>query len=120
MQSRSSNRWEKGALLAKIDIENAYKQIPIHLSDFELLGFMINNQYYYAKTLPFGLSYSCNLFEKFSTALQWILTTKFGVQHCVHMLDDFLFIGAPSSRSYKLLQFFACFLCFSKGYRSAN
>lgn len=87
----------KGALLAKIDIENAYKQIPIHPSDFELLGFMINNQYYYDKTLPFGLSYSCNLFEKFSTALQWILTTKFGVQHCVHMLDDFLFIGAPSS-----------------------
>lgn len=87
----------KGALLAKIDIENAYKQISIHPSDFELLGFMINNQYYYDKTLPFGLSYSCNLFEKFSTALQWILTTKFGVQHCVHMLDDFLFIGAPSS-----------------------
>lgn len=108
----------KGALLAKIDIENAYKQIPIHPSDFELLGFMINNQYYYDKTLPLGLSYSCNLFEKFSTALQWILTTKFGVQHCVHMLDDFLFYW----RTFFpwVLQFFACFLCFSKGYRSAN
>lgn len=58
---------------------------------------MLNNQYYYDKTLPFGLSYSCNIFEKFSTALQWILTTKFMVPYCVHMLDDFLFIGARSS-----------------------
>lgn len=58
-----------GALLAKLAIENAYK-VPIHPPDFELLGFRIGNDYNYDKTLPFGLSYSCNLFEKFSTALQ--------------------------------------------------
>ncbi|XP_078338392.1 uncharacterized protein LOC111105471 [Crassostrea virginica] len=31
----------KGALLAKTDLENAYKQVPIHPDDFELLGFMV-------------------------------------------------------------------------------
>lgn len=41
-----------GALLAKTDIENAYKQISIHPDDFELLGFMLNGHYYYDKTLP--------------------------------------------------------------------
>lgn len=87
----------RGALLAKTDLENAYKQIPIHPNDFELLGFMIDNMYYYDKTLPFGLSYSCNLFEKFSSALQWILETKFSVIHCVHILDDFLFLSEPHS-----------------------
>lgn len=38
-----------GALLAKTDIENAYKQVPIHPTDFELLGFRIGNDYYYDK-----------------------------------------------------------------------
>lgn len=86
-----------GALLAKTDLENGYKQVPIHPDDFELLGFQINNEFYYDKTLPFGLSYSCNLFEKFSSSLQWILENKFDVQYCVHILDDFLFVGPPNS-----------------------
>lgn len=36
-----------GALLAKTAIENAYKQVPIHPTAFELLGFRIGNDYYY-------------------------------------------------------------------------
>lgn len=92
-----------GALLAKTDIKNTYNQVPIHSTDFELLGF----HYYYNKTLPFGLSYSCNLFEKFSTALQWILEHQFSVKHCVHILDDFLFIGPPNfSKCYSALMSF--------------
>lgn len=87
----------QGALLAKTDLENAYKQIPIHPTDFELLGFKISDSYYYDKTLPFGLSYSCHLFEQFSSALQWILEEKFKVGYCVHVLDDFLFVGSPRS-----------------------
>lgn len=65
---------------------------------------MLNGHYYYDKTLPFGLSYACNLFEKFSTALQWILKSKFSVSYCVHILDDFLFLGPPqSSECYSAL-----------------
>lgn len=80
-----------GALIAKkTDLENAYKQIPIH-SDFELLGFCVNEKFYFDKTLPIGLSYACNLFEKFSSSLHWILQNKFSVKHCVNILDDFLF-----------------------------
>lgn len=87
-----------GALLSKSDLENAYKQVPIHPDDFELLGFQIEGSFYFDKTLPFGLSYSCQLFEKFSSALQWILESKFKVSHCVHVLDDFLFIGQPNTK----------------------
>ena len=54
---------EKGTLLAKTDLENAYKQVPIHPNDFELLGFQIAGLFYYEKTLPFGLRYACQLFE---------------------------------------------------------
>ena len=42
-----------GALLAKTDLENAYKQVPIHPQSFELLGFQVNNEFYFDKTLPF-------------------------------------------------------------------
>ena len=42
-----------GNLLAKTDLENAYKQVPIHPQSFELLGFQVNNEFYFDKTLPF-------------------------------------------------------------------
>ena len=80
---------------AKTDIKNAYKIVPIHPSSHHLLGFSFDNQYYYDKTLPMGLSYSCNLFEQFSTALQWIALHKLGIHDCVHVLDDFLFVSPP-------------------------
>lgn len=91
----------KGALLAKTDIEHAYKLVPIHPEDYELLGFSIDNKYYFDRTLPMGLSCSCQLFEKFSSALHWILQSKLGVQGCVHILDDFLFVGPPGSSACK-------------------
>ena len=42
-----------GALLAKTDLENAYKQVPVHPVDFELLGLSIDGQFYNDKTLPY-------------------------------------------------------------------
>jgi hypothetical protein len=41
--------------MAKTDIENSFKIIPIHPDDQELLGFAIQGQYFYDKTLPIGL-----------------------------------------------------------------
>ncbi|KAK3086988.1 hypothetical protein FSP39_000072 [Pinctada imbricata] len=90
-------KFGRGTLMAKTDIEHAFKLIPIHPSDYELLGFQFNGQFYYDKTLPFGLSYSCQLFEKFSSALQWIMESHFKVPGCVHVLDDFLYLGPPRS-----------------------
>lgn len=68
---------------------------------------MVDEKFYFDKTLPFGLNYSSNLFEKFSTTIQWILENKFSVTHCVHILDDFLFVGPPrSSACYSALMSF--------------
>lgn len=52
----------KNCLISKTDIENSFKIIPIHPNDQELLAFAIQGQYFYDKTLPMGLSYSCKLF----------------------------------------------------------
>jgi len=86
-----------GVFYSKCDIEHAYKIVPIHPSSQYLLGFSFNGFYYYDKTLPMGLSYSCNLFEQFSSALHWIAIHKLGIHDCVHKLDDFLFVAPPPS-----------------------
>ena len=45
----------KATLLAKFDIENAYRLIPVHPSDPLLLGMEWGGQLYVDTSLPFGL-----------------------------------------------------------------
>jgi len=44
-----------GALMAKFDVEAAYRNVPVHPSDRYLLGMKWRNSYYVDLTLPFGL-----------------------------------------------------------------
>lgn len=67
----------KSCLLAKTDIASAFRILPVHPDDHELLGIQFNGDFYYDKCLPMGCSISCSIFETFSTALQWIACTKF-------------------------------------------
>lgn len=92
----------KNCLLAKTDIASAIRILPVHPDDHELLGIQFNGDFYYDKCLPMGCSISCSIFETFSTALQWIACTKFGVPTMLHILDDFLFLGLPDSSICKL------------------
>jgi hypothetical protein len=68
--------------MMKVNIKTAYRNVPIHLDDFQLLGFKKNDRYHFDKTLPMGLSYSCALFEKISSAIQWIAENKLGLHKC--------------------------------------
>ena len=45
----------KGTLMAKMDIEEAYRIIPIHPDDRHLLGTYWDGQVYVHTALPFGL-----------------------------------------------------------------
>lgn len=87
----------KNCLLAKTDIASAFRILSVHPDDHELLGIQFKGAFYYDRCLPMGCSISCSLFETFSTALQWIACTKFGVPNMLHILDDFLFLGPPDS-----------------------
>jgi hypothetical protein len=40
-----------------------------------------------------GASSSCQMFESFSSLIQWILNSKFNVKELSHLLDDFFFVG---------------------------
>ena len=98
---------DRYCLIAKADIESAYRIIPIHPDSVHLLGFTWEGQYYYDRCLPFGLSASCRIFESFSTAIHWILKHHFQVLDMTHILDDFMFFGPGGSKicSSSLLAF---------------
>lgn len=84
-------------LMAKCDIEDAFRLVPIHPTDYHLLGFTWNNLFYYDRCLPMGASSSCQIFESFSSSLQWIMENKYGAAGMSHIIDDFLFVGPPNS-----------------------
>ena len=86
-------RLGRGTLVAKADLQDAFRIIPIAPQDHRLLGFRFQGAYYYDRCLPMGCSVSCQTFEALSTALQWICTEKFGVSAMSHILDDFIFFG---------------------------
>ena len=79
--------------MAKSDIKSAFRLIPIHPDDYSKLGFKYMGKFYYDRCLAQGCSSSCRIFERFSTALEWILNNKLGVKHSCHILDDFLFLA---------------------------
>ena len=81
--------------MAKADIADAFRLIPLHPSSYHLTGFQWNG-FWYDKCLPMGCSQSCKIFERFSDALQWILMEHFKVPS-IKLLDDFLFL-APTER----------------------
>jgi hypothetical protein len=74
-----------GCFLAKTDIKNAFRIIPINPADYHLLGIKWRESYYYDRAMPMGCSSSCRTFETFSTAVEWIARD---------LLDDFLIISS--------------------------
>ena len=79
--------------MAKVDIESAFRIIPLSPADRPLLGFRWKGEFYMQAVLPMGASSSCAIFEHFSTALVWAAKDKFGVTEVVHVIDDFLILS---------------------------
>ena len=96
-------RLGKGALLAKADIKSAFRLIPVAADDFKLLGFKFDGKYYFDKSLPFGCSISCAIFEMFARFLEWVVRTNCPVGELEHYLDDFLFGGRKGTRDCHLM-----------------
>ena len=88
-------RLEPGCFLAKTDIQNAFRIIPIRPVDYDLLGMSWEGKFYYDKAMPIGCSSSCRTFEIFSSALEWVAHNHLNIPHLIHILDDFL-MGAPT------------------------
>ena len=84
--------------MAKTDLKSAFRLIPIQPNDWSLLGIFWQSQYYVDMYLPFGLRSAPFLFNQLSDGLEWILKNNYGLQHDIHILDDF-FIAEQSKLS---------------------
>ena len=93
--------------LAKSDIKSAFRLLPVSPTDYELLGFTFDGEYYFDKCLPMGCSISCSIFEKFSSFLEFQVKEMGATAFVTHYLDDFLFVGPSASACSSLLDIFS-------------
>ena len=113
--ARLVSRCGRGALMAKMDLKAAYRQVPVHRSDQHLLGIEWSGICYIDKALPFGLRSAPKIFSAMADGLAWAMFCE-GIQECVHYLDDFLFWGPPSSPSCRQALDKAVALCERLGF----
>ena len=80
----------RGTTLAKMDVQQAYRQVPVFPQDRLLLGIGWKGKVYVDKVLPFGLRSAPMLFTAIADALQWVME-KNGTTY------DFLTMGPPAT-----------------------
>jgi len=68
----------RGVVLAKFDVEGAFRTIPVHPNDRRLLGMQWEGRIYVDKVFPFGLRSTMKLYNAVADALLWILTRQMG------------------------------------------
>lgn len=92
--------------MAKTDIKNAFRLIPIQSADYPLLGMKWDGLYYYDRCMPMGCSSSCKTFETFSTSVERIAQNKLKISSILHLLDDFLIVARTANLCSNQLQLF--------------
>ena len=85
-----------GALLAKFDIESAYRLIPVHPQDRPLQAVRWEGNTYVDPMLPFGLRSAPKIFNAVADALNWHLHQA-GIPLIRHYLDDYIIITPPDT-----------------------
>ena len=87
----------RGTQLAKLDLESAYRIVPVHPHDRHLLGMEWGGKWYMDTVLPFGLRSAPKIFTALADGLIWIMGRN-GIERALHYLDDYLFFGKPESQ----------------------
>ena len=83
----------RGCQLTKLDVEAAYRIVPVHPDDHPLLGLCWDGQVFLDTTLPFGLCSAPKILNTVVDGLHWVLEQE-GLE-VLHNLDDFLLFEAP-------------------------
>ena len=96
--------------MAKIDVESAYRIIPVAPADRYLLGMCWQNKLFIDATLPFGLRSAPIIFNSVADALLWILHEQ-GIRSNFHYLDDFIILGDPRTNECERNMWIMCTIC---------
>ena len=87
-------RLGRGTMLAKIDIESAYRLLPVHPQDRILQAIRWDGQLYIDAVLPLGLWSAAKIFSAVADALNWHLK-RAGIEFIEHYLNDYIHRGIP-------------------------
>ena len=93
---REMVRLGPASLMAKMNVELAYRIVPVSPADRLLLGMRWQGGIFFDIRLPFRLKSAPKIFSALADALQWILERR-GVRWVAHYLDDFILLGGPGS-----------------------
>lgn len=86
-----------GAMMAKFDVEAAYRNVAVHPEDRYLLGMKWRGQFLVDLALPFGLRSAPFIFNSIADMVEWIIINRYNVADLMHYFDDFLTVGPAHS-----------------------
>ena len=86
-----------GCLLSKVDIQHAFRLLPVHPSNWSLLGYIWDGLYFVDTVLPFGLRSSPGIFNQFADLICWVMRYRFELWSLVHYSDDFLLVSSTNA-----------------------
>ena len=89
----------RGTILAKFDVQGAFRTVPVHPEDRWLLGMKWYDEVNVDKVLPFALSSAPKVYNAVADALLWMLSRIDGIDG-MNYLDDFLLFGKPDSSQF--------------------
>ena len=92
------------AMIYKIDISRAFRQIKVDPGDIDLLGFKFKDEYFIDLSVAFGYRNGSLIFQKCTDAIRFIMS-QHGFPYLHNYIDDLIYIGLPSEiyKSYSFL-----------------
>jgi hypothetical protein len=99
--SESSN---SPPFMAKVDLKDAYRQIPLAPSEYPLLVFSWQGAFYYDTALVMGARSACAIFQRISNSISFSIRQRFPDVHILNYLDDFQIIARSRARCDQVLQ----------------
>ena len=82
----------RGAYMTKIDIEAAYRCIPVRPVDWPLQAMYWRGKYYFDIVMQFGLASATAIFEWHASAAEFMAKRLLAIRYIVHYIDDFLLL----------------------------
>jgi hypothetical protein len=80
--------------MAKIDLSEAYRMVPIRKSDWRFLGMRVGDDFFVDRCLPMGVSSGCQIFQRISNAIVCMARDHCPVGCTIYnYLDDFLVLA---------------------------
>ena len=92
----------QGAFMAKIDIEAAYRNVPVAPEDWPLQGMRWKGKFFYDIVMQFGLASATAIFEYYSSAAEFFAKRRFGIRFLQHYVDDFLLMAKSEAECLRL------------------